>query len=89
MANALSTPEIDLNLIDIVDDFNARKKVRKDELEELAGTIEETSCRSRSGPRTSAGRDAFQSGKGQRRAKLLQIERRRVLYVTSGIATAM
>lgn len=42
MANALATPEIDINLIDIVDDFNARKKFPKDELEQLAGTIEET-----------------------------------------------
>ena len=42
MADALATPEIAIDLIDVVDDFNARKKFPKDELEQLAGTIKET-----------------------------------------------
>jgi ParB/RepB/Spo0J family partition protein len=42
MADALATPEVDIDLIDVVDDFNARKKFPKEELEQLAGTIEET-----------------------------------------------
>lgn len=42
MADALATPEVDIDLIDIVDDFNARQKFPKEELKDLAGTIEET-----------------------------------------------
>lgn len=42
MADALATPEVDIDLIDVVEDFNARKKFPKDELEQLAGTIKET-----------------------------------------------
>ncbi len=37
-----ATPEVDIDLIDVVDDFNARQKFPKDELEQLAATIEET-----------------------------------------------
>jgi ParB/RepB/Spo0J family partition protein len=42
MADALATPEVDIDLIDVVDKFNARQKFPKEELEELAGTIKET-----------------------------------------------
>jgi ParB/RepB/Spo0J family partition protein len=42
MADALATPEVDIGLIDVVDNFNARKKFPKEELEQLAGTIKET-----------------------------------------------
>jgi ParB/RepB/Spo0J family partition protein len=42
MADALATPEVDIDLIDVVDDFNARQKFPKEDLERLAGTIEET-----------------------------------------------
>ena len=42
MADALATPQVDIDLIDVVDDFNARQKFPKEELEQLAGTIEET-----------------------------------------------
>ena len=42
MADALATPKVDIDLIDVVEDFNARKKFPKEELNQLAGTIEET-----------------------------------------------
>jgi ParB family transcriptional regulator, chromosome partitioning protein len=42
MADALATPQVDIDLIDVVDDFNARQQFPKEELEQLAGTIEET-----------------------------------------------
>jgi hypothetical protein len=42
MADALATPKVDIDLIDVVDDFNARQKFPKGDLEQLAGTIEET-----------------------------------------------
>lgn len=42
MADALATPQVDIDLIDVVDDFNARQKFPKEQLEQLAGTIEET-----------------------------------------------
>lgn len=42
MADPLATPEVDIDLIDVVDDFNARQKFPKEELEQLAGTIKET-----------------------------------------------
>jgi ParB family transcriptional regulator, chromosome partitioning protein len=42
MADALATPKVDIELIDVLDDFNARQKFPKEDLEQLAGTIEET-----------------------------------------------
>ena len=42
IANAPATPEVDIDSIDIVDESKARKKFPNDEMEELAGTIEET-----------------------------------------------
>jgi ParB/RepB/Spo0J family partition protein len=42
MADVLATPKVDIGLIDVVDNFNARQKFPKEELEQLAGTIKET-----------------------------------------------
>ncbi|HEU5061881.1 MAG TPA: ParB/RepB/Spo0J family partition protein [Solirubrobacterales bacterium] len=38
----LATPEVDIDLIDVVEDFNAREKFPREELEQLAGTINKT-----------------------------------------------
>jgi len=42
MADALATPTVDIDQIDVVDDFNARQKFDNEELNQLAETIEET-----------------------------------------------
>jgi ParB/Sulfiredoxin domain len=39
---ALATPKVNIDLIDVVDEFNARQRFPKDELNKLAGTIKET-----------------------------------------------
>jgi ParB family transcriptional regulator, chromosome partitioning protein len=41
-ATAIATPEVDIDRIDVVDGFNARKKMDKDELQRLADTIKES-----------------------------------------------
>lgn len=42
MTTDLVTPKVDIDLIDVVDNFNARKKFDSEELKQLAETIEET-----------------------------------------------
>src|SRR4051794_18500813 len=42
MATVLVTPEVEIDKIDVVDEFNARKNMGNEELRELAETIEET-----------------------------------------------
>jgi ParB family transcriptional regulator, chromosome partitioning protein len=41
-ATAIATPEVEIDRIDVVDGFNARKKMDKDELQRLADTIKES-----------------------------------------------
>jgi hypothetical protein len=61
MADALATPEVDIDLIDVVDKFNARQKFPKEELEELAGTITDARPSTRSGnPPASSSRLPFE-----------------------------
>ena len=42
MTTAVATPEVDIAKIDVVDGFNARKKMDRDELQRLADTIKES-----------------------------------------------
>jgi ParB-like chromosome segregation protein Spo0J len=42
MTTDLTMPQIDIDLIDVEDEFNARKKFDPEELKALAQTIEDT-----------------------------------------------